>query len=78
MAQGQWYWCLTHHAVEPYEACRNENRLGPYDTEAEAAQALSKVAERNDAYDHDARYVDLDETGEPEPEPKEGWGPFSG
>lgn len=77
MAQGQWYWCLTHHAVEPYEGCRNELRLGPYDSEAEAAQALSKVAQRNEAYDHDPRYVDPDEV-EGEPEPREGWGPFSG
>jgi len=29
MAHGEWYWCLKHHAVEPYEGCRSEERLGP-------------------------------------------------
>jgi hypothetical protein len=74
MAHGEWYWCLKHQAVEPYEGCRSEERLGPYETQAEAASALQKVAERNKQFDHDPRFVDLDENGEP----VEGWGPFSG
>jgi hypothetical protein len=66
MADGEWYWCLKHHAVEPYEGCRSEERLGPYATQAEASQALSKVAERNKEFDHDPRFNELDENGEPE------------
>ncbi len=72
MAEGEWYWCLRHHAVEPYDGCRSEERLGPYATQADASQALAKVAERNKQYDHDPRFVDLDENGEPE----DGWMPF--
>ena len=34
MADGEWYWCLKHHAVEPYDGCRSEERLGPYATQA--------------------------------------------
>ena len=45
MAQGDWYYCLDHHTVEPYEACRSETRLGPYPTAADAAHALEKVAQ---------------------------------
>ncbi|MCC6494689.1 MAG: hypothetical protein IT193_00360 [Propionibacteriaceae bacterium] len=74
MAAGEWYYCLDHHLVEPYEACRSETRLGPYATPAEAAQALEKVASRNTDWDNDPRFNDPDEEGEEE-EP-EGWGPF--
>ena len=74
MADGEWYWCLQHHAVEPYDGCRSEERLGPYATQAEASQALEKVAARNKEFDHDPRFNDLDENGEPEG----GWGPFNG
>jgi len=66
MADGEWYWCLKHHAVEPYDGCRSEERLGPYATQAEASQALEKVAARNKEFDHDPRFNDLDENGEPE------------
>ena len=58
MAEGQWYWCLTHHRVEPYEACRSEGRLGPYATREDAANALEKVQERNEAWENDPRYAD--------------------
>lgn len=58
MAEGQWYWCLTHHRVEPYEACRSEVRLGPYATREDAANALEKVQDRNEAWENDPRYAD--------------------
>ena len=74
MAHGEWYWCLTHHAVEPYEGCRSEERLGPYATKAEASRALERVAERNKEFDHDPRFVDVDENGDP----VDGWSPFNG
>jgi hypothetical protein len=74
MAEGEWYWCLKHRAVEPYDGCRAEERLGPYATQGEASRALQKVAERNKQFDHDPRFNDLDENGEPE----DGWAPFGG
>ncbi|WP_040163156.1 hypothetical protein [Nigerium massiliense] len=58
MAEGQWYYCLKHHAVEPFEACRSEDRLGPYPTREEAAHALEKVQERNEEWDNDPRFND--------------------
>lgn len=66
METEQWFWCLTHRGVEPYEECRSEERLGPYASQEDAAQALVKLAERNKQFDHDPRFVDLDENGEPE------------
>ena len=48
------YWfCLNHHAVEPQEGCAYKDRLGPYETEEEAARALEKAAERTKAWDED-------------------------
>lgn len=47
----EYYFCLKHHAVEPRKGCRAADRLGPYPTEAEAARALEKVAERNEAWE---------------------------
>ena len=74
MAAGDWYYCLDHHMVEPYEACRSDTRLGPYATPAEAAQALEKVANRNTDWDNDPRFNDPE--AEDEDEEQEGWGPF--
>ncbi len=59
MSDGEWYWCLRHHAVEPFEGCRAEDRLGPYPTRDEAAHALQKVQERNEKWDReDEEYED--------------------
>ena len=55
---GTWWFCLKHHAVEPYQGCRAADRLGPYDTRAEAAEALERVAERNEAWEEDPRWND--------------------
>ncbi|MCB0911256.1 MAG: hypothetical protein KDB60_06550 [Propionibacteriaceae bacterium] len=74
MAQGEWYYCLDHHTVEPYEACRSATRLGPYPTPVDAANALEKVAQRNDDWEHDPRFNDEDEPDD-EPDPI---GPFGG
>ncbi|MCZ2837228.1 hypothetical protein [Modestobacter sp. VKM Ac-2985] len=51
MAEGPWFYCLKHHAVETRDGCAERHRLGPYDTRAEAQDALEKVAERNEAAD---------------------------
>ncbi len=65
MAQGEWYYCLDHHAVEPYEGCKSATRLGPYATPADAAHALEKVAERNEDWENDPRFNDdVDESAE--------------
>ncbi|MDT0203343.1 hypothetical protein [Nocardioides sp. AE5] len=53
------YWfCLKHHAVEGRDGCRNADRLGPYGSHAEAARALDKVAERNEAWENDPDWND--------------------
>ena len=53
-----YYFCLKHHAVEGEDGCRAQDRLGPYDTEAEASRALEKVAESNEAWDNDPDWND--------------------
>ena len=75
MAKGQWYYCLDHHTVEPYEACKSETRLGPYPTAADAAQALEKVASRNVEWDNDPRFNDDDDEREEDKDKDEG--PFA-
>ncbi|PZF81898.1 hypothetical protein [Jiangella anatolica] len=46
MADGPWYWCLDHARVEPVDGCPNDRRLGPYETRAEAEDALARARER--------------------------------
>ncbi len=46
-----WYYCLVHKRVEPQDGCPNSERLGPYETEAEATHALELAAERSAAFD---------------------------
>jgi hypothetical protein len=52
-----WY-CVKHHAVEGPDGCPPIDRLGPYDTEAEAARALEKAKERNEEWDNDPQWND--------------------
>ncbi|MDQ6874914.1 MAG: hypothetical protein M3042_07630 [Actinomycetota bacterium] len=48
----KYFWCLKHKHVEDDEnACGWADRLGPYDTESQAQQALQLVAERNKKLD---------------------------
>ncbi|HEU4947813.1 MAG TPA: hypothetical protein VFT31_11725 [Kribbella sp.] len=54
----EWYYCVKHHEVETYEGCSAGDRLGPYRSPAEAARALEKVEERNEAWDNDPRWND--------------------
>ncbi len=47
-AAEKYWWCLKHHRVEQEpNLCRWSDRLGPYDSEAQAQQALALVDERN-------------------------------
>jgi hypothetical protein len=48
---GTFWFCVEHHTVEPFHGCGSNQRLGPFETEAEAAKALDTVAERNRRYD---------------------------
>ena len=52
----RWWYCVKHHTVEHGRGCPARHRLGPYPSEAEAARALDKVAERNEAWDSDPRW----------------------
>lgn len=81
MSHGQWYYCLNHQQVEPYEACRSASRLGPYATMDEARDALVKVHERNDQWETDPRFHDESDDPDEDAELKKehdlgGWGPF--
>jgi hypothetical protein len=75
MADGEWYYCLDHHMVEPYDACKSESRLGPYRTPAEAANALATVAQRNDDWENDPRFND-DLDDDDRRDEKDSSGPF--
>ncbi|GAA1005557.1 hypothetical protein Aple_051430 [Acrocarpospora pleiomorpha] len=46
----QWWFCLKHMRVEPDQGCPNKDRMGPYASEVEAADALKTAAERNKAW----------------------------
>lgn len=50
---GEYWFCLKHHRVERYEDTDSSNRIGPFDTEAAAAQALETIARRNERYDRE-------------------------
>ena len=46
-----WYYCLVHQDVEPELGCANAERMGPYQTEQEAAEAMETARHRNESYD---------------------------
>jgi hypothetical protein len=48
--EGKWFFCLKHMRVEHGPGCPDRQRMGPYDTEAEAANALQHAAERNEQW----------------------------
>jgi hypothetical protein len=54
----RWYFCLRHHAVEGEDGCPARDRLGPYDSEAKAANALDLVQQRNEEWDSDPNWDD--------------------
>jgi hypothetical protein len=54
----QWWFCLKHRVVESDAGCANAERLGPYPSRAEAAQALQRAEERSEAWDRDPRWND--------------------
>lgn len=58
MSDSEFWFCLNHHTVEGEDGCRNQDRLGPYPSADEAARALEKVQERNEAWDNDPAWND--------------------
>ena len=54
----RWWFCLNHRAVEPEDGCKNADRLGPFATRDEAAQALQTAAERTQAWDDEDKEWD--------------------
>ena len=56
MSDSEYWYCLKHKTVEGHDGCRNADRLGPYASEAEAARALDRVAERNEEWDNDPQW----------------------
>ncbi|MFZ2503271.1 MAG: hypothetical protein WAW88_11420 [Nocardioides sp.] len=55
---GFWF-CTKHHAVENGpDMCPVIDRLGPYDSQADAERALDKARERNEAWDNDPNWTD--------------------
>ncbi|MBY8849107.1 hypothetical protein K7G98_11475 [Saccharothrix sp. MB29] len=47
----EWYYCLTHRAVERGAGCRGADRMGPYPDEAAARRALETARERTKVQD---------------------------
>jgi hypothetical protein len=54
----EWYYCIEHRMVEPKLGCPITDRIGPFATREEAAKALEKVEERNEAWDRDPDWDD--------------------
>ncbi|MCO6005607.1 hypothetical protein NE236_11505 [Actinoallomurus purpureus] len=48
--EGKWFFCLKHRKVEHGPGCPNRDRMGPYDTEDEAAHAFERAAQRNEEW----------------------------
>jgi hypothetical protein len=46
-----WYFCLKHMRVEHGPGCPDRDRMGPYATENEAANALQHARERNQQWE---------------------------
>lgn len=49
----KWWFSLKHMRVEHGPGDPNSERLGPFDTEAQAANALVNAQKRNDQWDTD-------------------------
>lgn len=54
----KYYFCLNHHTVEGEDGCKAADRMGPYDSQAEASRALETAAERTKAWDSDPDWND--------------------
>lgn len=55
---GEWYYCLEHKKVEEGPECPGKDRMGPYTTPGEAAQAMETARERTLEWETDPRWRD--------------------
>jgi hypothetical protein len=53
LPEDQWWFNLVTQKVEQGLGAPNVERLGPYDTEAEAAGVLERMHARNEAWDRE-------------------------
>lgn len=58
MSDEKFYYCIKHQTVEGQDGCKAADRLGPYDSAAEASRALEIAAERTEAWEHDPDWND--------------------
>jgi hypothetical protein len=62
-----WFWCLEHKCAEQDFGCGSTTRIGPYETQAEALNALQRIRER------EAQQKARDEADEKKYGKKRGW-----
>lgn len=53
--QPHFYYCLNHKTVEAADGCQNQYRLGPFETETQAAAAVALAKARTEAWDAEDR-----------------------
>lgn len=56
--ENEYYYCMKHKKVEPWDGCRSDNRLGPYPSKEKASHAMEKVDQRNEAWENDPNWND--------------------
>ncbi|GHE68519.1 hypothetical protein [Streptomyces capitiformicae] len=64
---GEWFYCLEHKKVEEGPDCPGKDRMGPYATPKEAAQAMETARDRNAEWETDPRWHDAPASG-PDPD----------
>jgi hypothetical protein len=48
--EGTFWFCIKHHAVEPFAGCGSKNRIGPFNSYDDAQNALKTIADRESRY----------------------------
>ena len=61
------WWCIDHKSVEEGLGCGSTTRIGPYDTQQQAATALERVKKR------EGEQAEKDQQIEKKWGPKKGW-----
>ncbi|MFR9755767.1 hypothetical protein [Streptomyces sp. TR06-5] len=60
---GEWFYCLEHRKVEEGPQCPGRDRMGPYASPEEAAEAMETARERNAEWENDPRWSDPSSRG---------------
>jgi hypothetical protein len=50
---GTYWYCVDHHRVELFENTDSQNRIGPFETQEEAENALQTIADREKRYEEE-------------------------